>query len=348
MTGETFTVRELADWVEGTVEGDGEAVLTGVGSVASAEPDQVTFVLDARRLSALPDSRAGAAIVSADAEVDAPMPLVRAASVDMALAALLGRLGENEYLPPPGVHPSAIVADDVALDDGVAIGPGAVVEAGTKLAAGAVICANVSLGPDVIVGAGTILLAGTVVEARCRIGRNCRIGPNAVIGASGFGYFFADGEHKRTPHTGTVEIGDDVDIGSCSCVDRAKFGATRVGDGTKVDNGVQIAHGVQVGRGCLLVAHVAIGGSAVLKDQIIIGGHTAVRDNITLGQGARIGAFTAVTKDVSDESAVLGFPAVESGQFWRNYKNVTQLPKLQEKVRELEKRLQALEPTADH
>ena len=344
----SFTLRELAERLGGRLEGNGSVTITGVGALASAGPGEITFVLDARRLSALPASRAGAAIVPEDAEVQAPMPLLRVKHVQAALADLLGILGENESRPPAGVHPSAVLGEGVEMGRDVAIGPGVVVGAGAKLGDGVVLCPNVTVAPGAVIGAGTVLLAGTVIECACRIGRRCRIGPNAVIGGSGFGYFPADGRHRRVPHAGTVEIGDEVDIGACSCVDRAKFGATRIGDGTKIDNLVQVAHNCQIGRGCLLAGLVGVGGSVVLKDFTVLGGHAGVRDNIIIGSRVRASAFAAIAQDVPDGTTVAGVPAREARRQLRIYKTQERLPELRQRLRNLEKRLRALESAEDH
>jgi UDP-3-O-[3-hydroxymyristoyl] glucosamine N-acyltransferase len=268
--------------------------------------------------------------------------------VEGAVAQVLALIGEHEGLPPPGVHPSAIVADDAEVGSGVAIGPGVVVGSGVRIGRGAVLCPHVVVGADAVVGDETILLAGTVVERRCRIGRGCRIGPNAVIGSSGFGYYFSAGSHQRVPHTGTVEIGDDVDIGACSCVDRAKFGATRVGDGTKIDNLVQVAHNVQIGRHCVLAGLVGIAGSTVLKDGVVLGGHVGIRDNITLGAGLRCAAFSAIAQDMPDGAVVAGFPAFDARRWLRSVRLFESLAEMHERIRQVEAKVKALESAADH
>ena len=347
MAGFRVTARELARRLGGRVEGDGEVVLTGAAALDAAGPEQVTFVLDARRTSALATSKAGAAIVAEDAPA-AGMTLIRVKNVQAAVAGMLGIIGDNESLPPPGVHPSAVVAEDARLGEGVAVGAGAVVEPGAELAAGVVVCAKAVVGRDVTIGEHTVIFEHTVLQGRCRIGRRCRVGPGAVIGSSGYGYFVEDGRHRRVPHTGSVEIGDDVDIGACSCVDRGKFGATRIGDGTKIDNLVQVAHNVQIGRGCLLAGQVGIAGSAVLKDFVVLGGHTGVRDNITVGAGVQAAAFAAIAQDVPDGATIAGIPAGDARQQLRAIQMTAKLPELRQQLRQLVKRLEALESAADH
>jgi len=342
-----FTVGELARRLDGEVEGDASVMLRGVGSLESAGPDEVTFAVDARRAAALATSRAGAAIVGRQAP-PARMPLIRVDDVQAAVAKLLALLGEPEDLPAPGIDPSAVVAKDARLGADVAIGPGAVVGARAELGPGVVVAPNAVVGAEARIGERTILYEGTVVVRGCRIGRRCRIGPNAVIGSSGFGYYFAQGQHHRIEHIGTVEIGDDVDIGACSCVDRAKFGATRIGDGTKIDNLVQVAHNVQLGPGCLLAALVGIGGSANLKNHVALGGHAAVRDNISIGAGVRVGAYSGIGHDVPDGAVVAGVPAVDARRWLRNVRVLARLTEMHERVRQLEKRVRALESSENH
>ncbi len=352
MVDKNLTVSQLAGRLGGQVVGDGEVVITGIASLESAGPGDVTFLTDARRAGDLSATGAGAAIVGRDhpprRDMPAALSLICVDDVMAAVAAVLEMLSAPEkILPAAGVHPSAVVAEDADLAEGVAVGPCVVVGGGSGLGPGVVLCANVTVGADVTIGEKTVLYPGTVVLDRCRIGRNCRIGPGAVIGSSGFGYYFADGRHNRITHIGTVEIGDEVDIGACACVDRAKFDATRIGDGTKIDNLVQIAHNVRIGRGCLLAGQVGIAGSSVLKDYVALGGRAGVSDNITLGTGVRAAAQTGVIRDVPDGAEVIGYPALQATRQLRVWKITAELPELRKKVRQLEKRLAELE-SANH
>ena len=302
MTSRTWTVRQLAERLGGTIEGDATATIRGIAALETAGPEELTFVADARRSKALAESKAGA----------------------------------------------ALVAKDAALGRGVAVGPGVVIGPGAQIAPAAVLCANVSVGAGAVIGESTILYPGTVVERRCRVGRRCRIGPNAVIGSSGFGYFFAAGRHNPVNHIGIVEIGDDVDIGACACVDRAKFGATRVGDGTKIDNLVQVAHNVQIGKNCLLAALVGIAGSTRLKEYVVLGGHVGVRDNITVGSGVQIGACSGIAQDAPDGAVLAGIPAIDAAAWLRGVKLFARSAELYERIKTLEQKVKALESAKDH
>ncbi len=347
MAGFRTTLGQLAQRLGGSVEGDAGVTVTGMAPVAAAGPEDLTFAGDARHAAALTGTRAGGAIVARDAP-PAGLPLIRVDDVNRAVADVLEMIGDAEDLPPPGVDPTAVVAGDAEIGAGAAVGPLAVVGAGAEIGPEAVLCAQVVVGAGARIGSGTVLLAGTVVARRCRIGRSCRIGPNAAIGGSGFGYYFDGEAHRRFAHAGTVEIGDGVDIGACSCVDRGKFGATRIGAGTKIDNLVQVAHNVQIGRGCLLAGHSGVSGSAELGDFVVLGGNVGIRDNIRVGAGVRVGACSCVAHDVPDGATVAGMPAIDGGTWLRSVRQFARLSEMNARLRALEKKVAALGPSADH
>jgi len=338
----SMTVRMVAEWVGGSVEGDESLRLEGLAPVESAGPGQLTFAADARWAGRLARSRAGVALVGPGVQRPG-MTLIRVASVPGAILALLERLAEPEDLPPRGVHPTAVLAPGASLGKDCAVGPHVVVGAGARVGEGCSLCAGVYLGPDVTVGDRTVLGPGVVVRARVTIGRNVRIGPNSVIGHDGFGYHFSGGVHRKVPHAGTVVIEDDVDLGACTCVDRAKFGSTVIAAGAKIDNLVQIAHNVQVGKGCLLAALAGVAGSAELGDFVVLGGHAGVRDNISVGRGVQASAFAAIAGDVREGEIIAGVPARPWKEEGRIVAATAKLPELLKKVRELEARIRSLE-----
>ncbi len=343
-----LTLRAVAELVGGRLEGDGAVVIRGIASLESAGEGELTFAADAKYAARLADSKASAALVADGAAVSAAMPLIRVAHVQSAVAKLLGHWAPPEDNPPSGIHPSALIAPDAQVADTAAIGPGVAVGARARIGAGSVLRAGVSVGTEGVVGRNCLLAEGVVLGARCILGDRVVIGPNSVIGWDGFGYYFAEGRHHKIPHIGHVEIGDDVEIGACACVDRAKFGATRIGAGTKIDNLVQVAHNVQIGRHCILAAHVGVAGSARLGDGVILMGHVGIRDNVTLGDGVTCAAYAAVASDVEAGQTVAGIPAREAKEALRIVQTWPKLPELLKRVRELESRIGGLESTKDH
>lgn len=341
------TVNQIAQVVGGTVEGDGSVSVSALAPMDAAGPTDLTFAADERRAGRLSLSKAAAAIVAREPAA-APMPLIRVGDVQLAMIALLGHLSEPEDLPPVGRHASAVVAADAIVAPDAAIGPGVVIGSGAVIGAGCVLCANVSVGQAARIGEQSMLFEGVVVKARCVVGRRVRIGPNSVIGWDGFGYHFALGKHNKVPHAGNVVIADDVEIGACTCIDKAKFGSTFIGAGSKIDNLVQVGHNVQVGQGCILVGQCGIAGSTKMGNGVVIGGHAGVRDNITIGDGVQCAAYAAIAQDVPAGTTIAGIPATPAREQFRILQALTRLPELLKRVKELEARLSALESPKNH
>ncbi|MCP4374821.1 MAG: UDP-3-O-(3-hydroxymyristoyl)glucosamine N-acyltransferase [bacterium] len=346
MSKKIMTIRDIAELLGTDVHGPDEGEIMSVASLDQAGPEDLTFAVNSRYAAGLVTSLAAVAIVSEPLD-DAPMPLLVVDNVEQALATVLGSLVQ-ECDAPTGVDPSASVSEQAELADDVAVGPGAMIGPGVKIASGAVIHANVSIASDVTIGPGCTLQHGAVVLDRCVIGARVIVGPNTVIGADGFGYYCQQGVHHKIPHIGNVVIGDDVEIGASSCIDRAKFGSTVIGAGTKIDNLVQVAHNVQIGKGCILCAHVGIAGSAKLGDYVVLGGHVGVRDNITIGNQVQCAAYAAIASDVPDGEIIAGIPAHDAKHAFRELCALPRLPELVKKVRAVEARLESLVETKDN
>jgi UDP-3-O-[3-hydroxymyristoyl] glucosamine N-acyltransferase len=349
MTDTTWTLATLAQWIDGTVEGDETVTVARLAPIDQADGDSLTFALDERRVAQLADSTAGAAIIPADADATGiHMPVVRVERVDHALAVLLSQFAPTEDVPPVGIHPSAVIADSATVGNDVAIGPNVVVGENTTIGDRTVLCANVTVGSKVVLGEDNLVGENTTIKTRTQTGKAVRIGPGCVIGYDGFGYFFADGQHHLIPHLGNVILEDDVHLGACVCVDRGKFGPTRVGAGTKVDNLVQIAHNVQTGRNCILVGQCGIAGSAVLGDGVVLGGSSGVRDNVTLGDGAQLAAYSATASNIPAGEGFAGTPARPMSEFGRINAVFGKLPELNKRIRKLESLVEKLQAALDN
>jgi UDP-3-O-[3-hydroxymyristoyl] glucosamine N-acyltransferase len=347
MSENRLTIKEIGELLGSEVHGPDQGEITSIAPLDQAGPADLTFAIDKRYASRLVTSKAGAAIVG-ELVSDAPMPLLIVDNVEATVAKILGALAWEHSGPSVGIDDSARVSAQAELADGVSVGPGVTIGPGTKIASGVVLHANVSVAGDVTIGPDSTLQQGAVVLDRCVIGARVIIGPNTVIGADGFGYYTDQGVHHKIPHIGDVVIEDDVEIGAGSCVDRAKFGSTVIGAGSKIDNMVQVAHNVQMGRGCILCAQVGIAGSAKLGDYVVAGGHAGIRDNVTIGDQVQCSAFAAVASDIPAGEVIAGIPAHNARQTFRELRALERLPELIKKVRTIETRLKALVQTEDN
>jgi len=339
---QALTVGQIAELLGGEVVGDADAPISGFAPFDVAGPGELTFAADDKRLAVIGESQAGAVIVPADGDIEATVPLIRVGQVDLAIAQLLNHFAPPADLPAPGVAPSAVIAPTATVAADAAIGEHVVIGDGATIGSGTALCANVVIGRDAQVGEACMLAAGVTVETRSVIGDRVRIGANSVIGYEGFGYIPDPAGHQRIEHIGNVVIEDDVDLGACVCIDRAKFGSTRIGRGTKIDNLVQIAHNVQIGEGCLIAGQVGIAGSAKLGRFCVLGGSTGIRDNITLGDGVTVAAYSAVAQDVADGETVAGTPARNAGKMLRIVTTQAKLPELAKRLKALEAKVNKL------
>jgi UDP-3-O-[3-hydroxymyristoyl] glucosamine N-acyltransferase len=249
----------------------------------------------------------------------------------------------DTFRPAPGIHPSAVVAPGARVGEGASLGPYVVVEDGATLGRDVVIMAGGYVGARVTIGDGTFFYPHVVVREECVIGARCILHAGVVIGADGFGFAFDSGRYHKVPQVGNVIVGDDVEIGANTCVDRATTDSTRVGDGTKIDNLVQIGHNVNIGRHCIVVAQVGIAGSTRLEDYVTLGGQVGVAGHIVIEKGAMVGAQSGVSRNVSTRQVVSGTPAIPHPVWKRMSVLLARLPALFQGVKELERRLEAVE-----
>jgi UDP-3-O-[3-hydroxymyristoyl] glucosamine N-acyltransferase len=323
-----FTLARLAEIAQAQI-GRGEAgkAFRGVATLETAGPDDVSFLDNRRYIDAFIGSRAGAC-------------LVRQEFVDRAPAGMALLLTERPYHGYAGVarafHPDPEVA--AAIDPRASVDPTARVGAGTAVAAGAVIGpraeigARCRIGANAVIGSGVVVGDDTVVGANaslshCLVGARVLIYPGVRIGQDGFGFAIDPKGHVKVPQLGRVVIGDDVEIGANSCIDRGAVGDTVIGPGCMIDNLVQIGHNVQLGRGCVIVSLVGISGSTRLGDFVVVGGQSGFAGHLRIGSGVRVAAQSGVHKDVPDGVAVGGSPAVPVSEWRREIATIKRLAK---------------------
>jgi UDP-3-O-[3-hydroxymyristoyl] glucosamine N-acyltransferase len=329
---QTFTISELAAKLSGMISGDALLTISGIEQIEQAGPGQLTFVGGKKYIPLWEVSKASAALVNQDLAVE-PGPgraVIRVRNADLAMAEVLGLFEPPAPIAVIGVHPNASVDPSAELGDGVSIGAGCYVGPGVKIGAGTILYPNVTVLDGTVIGASCILWSGVVVRDRCRIGNGTILQIGVSIGGDGFGYRpSADGRSLvKIPHIGTVEIGNGVEIGANSTVDRGKFSATVIGDGTKIDNLVQIGHNCRIGRCCVIAACTGVAGSVTMGDGVQVGGCAAIKDHVTIGSGARIGGGSGVIADVAPKQIVLGYPADDYKSAMRQWASIKKLPEL--------------------
>lgn len=310
-----------------------------------AGPGEMTFIRDGQNARQWPGARASAALVSKGLVVDGhdkgSKALLVVGDADIALISTLELFAPAPLARAPGVHPSAIVDPSAKVDPSVHVGPLCVIERGASIGPGSVLVSGVFLGEGATIGAKTVLNPGVSILDRCVVGNGCIIHAGVVIGADGFGYRPdpKTGMPLKVPHIGNVVVGSAVEIGANSAIDRAKFGSTTIGDGTKIDNLVQIGHNCAIGRCVILCGQVAVGGSVVIGDGAMLGGSASVRDNITIGPMARVAGRAGVSKDVEPDEAVFGLPALPAAEALRIHSATRRLHSFFARVRDLERRV---------
>lgn len=324
-----WTAGEVARLVGGRVEGEPMSRVTRFASLDDADRASLVFMRSpgfAKRWGAcaapvgiVSERALSAALASAPAP--APRALVVVADADLAMVALLRLAEPPPVLPPAGVHQSSVVAPGARVDPSACVGPLCVIGPGAIVGAGAVLLSQVTLGAGASVGAGCVLHPGVRVLERCVVGDRCTLHAGVVLGADGFGYVPSPdgGGVVKVPHLGHVELESDVEIGANTCVDRAKFGVTRIGRGTKIDNLVQVGHNVVIGRSCIICGNVGLAGSVTLGDGVVLGGGVGIADGVTIGAGAKLAAYSAVSNDVPAGATYMGIPAMPAPQARRMY-----------------------------
>ena len=341
----TLTTGELAAKLGAELEGDAGVLLTGVADLRAAGPGQLAFATAPHFWPVAAASAAAAVIVPTAAPLAAPRPVVlRAADADAAFTAACALFAPPPVVPPRGVHPQACVSPAAKLGENVSVGAFAVVEAGAEIGAGTTLYPQTYVGHGAKLGQDCLLYPFASVREHCRLGDRVILQNGAVIGADGFGYAVdAQGVRTKIPQVGIVVLEDDVEIGANATIDRARFGETRVGQGTKVDNLVQIAHNCVIGEHSVLCSQVGLAGTTTLGKHVICAGQAGLAGHLTVGDHAVVGAQAGVSKDLPGGQMYLGAPAVPRLEFGRSVAHVASLPKLKEQLKALAARLAALE-----
>jgi len=339
VSGDLGTLGAIAERIGGRVIGDAGVRVGRIAAIDDVDATALTFATDERFLRAALESRA-AAVLADEKLVDAGMayakPIVAVASPRLALAALLTQL-EAPRPRGPFVHPSAVVDPRASIGADVYIGTLAAIAADASIGARTVIGAGVVVGARASMGADCLLHPRAYVADGCRLGDRVVLQAQAIVGSDGFGWAFLDGALQKIPQIGIVEIGDDVEIGANTCIDRAQTGVTSIGSGTKIDNLCQIGHNCRIGRHSAIAAQVGLAGTTIVGDYVQIGGQAGLGGHLSIGSRARIAGGAEVWGDVPEGATVSGSPARDHRANLRVQASVRRLPKLYDRVDALER-----------
>ena len=339
-----MTVEQIAQLVGGTVQGNPDVAICSVNGVHEAGAGELTFARSKRYFPQLLESKASAALVPCPVP-EAPMTTICVNQPDVAFLMVLQQFAPVSTHPVRGVHPGAVVSPDAQLGKDIAVAPFAVIEAGALIGDRAVIYPGVYIGEKCAVGADTILYPNVVLREETELGARCIVHAGACVGSDGFGFADLGGVWHKIPQTGKVIVGDDVEIGSCTTVDRATFGLTRIGSGTKIDNLVQIGHNVHLGEHCAIAGKAGLAGSGRIGSHVRIGADAGVAGHISVGDGVTVGARAGVMRSVEAGKTVSGFPAIDHGQQRRVLVAQQRTPEMLRRIADLERQLKELKDT---
>jgi UDP-3-O-[3-hydroxymyristoyl] glucosamine N-acyltransferase len=327
----SYSIQHINDLLKGELIGNTSQLIEGPEQLQNANNNHITFIGSTKYIKYWADSNACAAVVNDNLEVEPGdnRALIKVKNADLAMAKIL------ELFNPPApefdtdIHPTAVIHETAIIGAGCKIGANCYIGKDVVLGDGVILYPNVCVFDETTIGNNTIAWSGTVIRERCIIGSHCIFHTNVSIGADGFGYRPSDDGRGlvKIPQIGNVIIGHYVEIGANSCVDRAKFSSTIVGDGCKIDNLVQIAHNSIMGRSCIMAGHSGLAGSVTLGDGVIIGGSASIKDHTTIHSGATVGAGSGVMGDVQAGQTVLGYPAQEAKAMLKQWVTMRRLAK---------------------
>jgi UDP-3-O-[3-hydroxymyristoyl] glucosamine N-acyltransferase len=350
MSRRATTLGQLAELIGGRIVGGQSTVITAAAVLSEVAAGEITFIDQPGRLKQLANTQASAVVAPEkiaeqwnDSHVATHLPAIFVPDVHAAFAAIISHFRPSRTRIAVGIDPRAIISPSARWGLGVNIHPGATVGDdcqignGTTILPGAHVMPACTIGEDVTIGPGVVLYENTI------IGDRAILHGGVVIGANGFGYTLVGGRHTQSAQLGYVRVGNDVEIGAGTTIDRGTYGATIIGDGTKIDNLVQIAHNCRIGKHNIICAQVGIAGSTSTGDYVVIGGQAGLRDHVHIGNGARLGAMAGITNDVPDGAAMLGIPATPEREQKLKLAALAKLPEMRQEFKAFRRQLAALQ-----
>ena len=341
----SFTAKEIAEMLKGTLKGDDSVVITGVSSLKEATPSHVSFLGNKKYHPQLAPSKAGVVLLSKDLENE-ELPdnktYIICNNVDLAFSDVIALFAPPAPVFERSIHPSAVVDPTAVIGNNVHIGANAVIDKNASIGDGSTICAGTYIGQEAKVGCDTLIYPNVSILHRCTVGNKCIIHSGAVIGADGFGFMPGPQGIVKIPQTGNVRIDDDVEIGANATIDRARFGTTWVKSNSKIDNLVVVAHNVVIGQSSMIIAQTGIAGSAEIGNGVIVAAQAGINGHIKIGDGCKIAGTSGVAKDLPPNTIAIGTPAESQRDFLSRLSLPSRFEKLKKQFEELKKKVEEL------
>lgn len=336
-------VKEIAALVGGELVGDGDTVISSINGIKEAAPGDLSFIIHPQYEDLIDPSGASCVIAPKDIKNGHNKPVIKVDDPSVTFSRIIEYAMPDMVPHPKGVHSTSLVSGGASIGKNVAMGPYVVVEDGASIGDNTVIYPFCYIGKATKIGKNCVIYPNVTIRERIVIGERVVIHAGSVIGADGFGYDTKkDGTHVKIPQIGIVVIEDDVEIGACVTVDRARFSKTIIGKGSKIDNLVQIAHNVILGPNCILAGQTGISGSSVLGRNVVLGGQVGVSDHVELGDFVMAGGMTGISRSYPANTKLFGYPAKPLEKAKDIMASLNLLPKLFVRVRALEKELKEL------
>ncbi|MFN3968467.1 UDP-3-O-(3-hydroxymyristoyl)glucosamine N-acyltransferase [Flavobacterium sp.] len=311
----SFSIQEINEVLQGEIVGNTSHKITAPEQLESASETEISFIGNKKYEKLWATSKACVAVVNQDISIEPGdnRAFIKVKNADLAMSQVLEMFAPAPPVFSVDIHPTAIIDDSVSIGNGVRIGAGCYIGPNVIIGENTTIYPNVTILDECTIGKNTIIWSGTVIRERCHVGSHCILHPNCTIGADGFGFRpCTERGLVKIPQIGNVILGNGVEIGANSCVDRGKFSSTVLGDGCKIDNLVQIGHNSKLGKFCIMAGNSGLAGSVTLGNGVIIGGSASIKDHTTIGDGAIVGAGSGVAGDIEAGKTVLGYPAIDA------------------------------------
>jgi UDP-3-O-[3-hydroxymyristoyl] glucosamine N-acyltransferase len=340
----TAKTRDIAKFINGELIGSGDVQIKGINGVNEAREGDLAFVLNPQRPELIMETKASCVVVPKNLTGAFDKPIIKVENPSIAFSKIIDFMMPGRIPHPKGVHATAVIAKDAVIAKGVSFGPYVVVESGVVIGENTFIYPFCYIGKNVKIGKDCIIYPNVTIREEVIIGNGVIIHSGSVVGSDGFGYDIQkDGTRAKIPQLGTVVIEDDVEIGACVTIDRARFKQTVIGRGCKIDNLVQIAHNVILGPNCLIAAQSGIGGSTEIGRNVVFGGQVGVKDHIKVGDFVVVAAKTGIHKSYPANTVLFGYPAKPVDKAREQIASLSLLPKLFDRVRALEAKIKELE-----